>query len=132
MKRLGIDVGGTFTDCVVLTESGELRKFKSPTTPRNPEVGVLNSLEKASASFGRSIEDFLGEVEVLIHGTTLATNALLTGQGAKTGMITTRNFRDIVEIKRGIKDVRTSMYDIFVDPYKPLVPRELRLGVTEP
>lgn len=131
MKRLGIDVGGTFTDCVVLTESGELRKFKSPTTPRNPEVGVLNSLEKASGSFARSLGDFLGDVEVLIHGTTLATNALLTGQGAKTGMITTRNFRDIVEIKRGIKDVRTSMYDIFVDPYKPLVPRELRLGVTE-
>ena len=131
MIRLGIDVGGTFTDCVVLTESGELRKFKSPTTPRNPEVGVLNSLEKASASFGRALAEFLGDVEVLIHGTTLATNALLTGQGAKTGMITTRNFRDIVEIKRGIKDVRTSMYDIFIDPYKPLVSRELRLGVTE-
>ena len=131
MIRLGIDVGGTFTDCVVLTQSGELRKFKSPTTPRNPEVGVLNSLEKASASFGRALADFLGDVEVLIHGTTLATNALLTGQGVKTGMITTRNFRDIVEIKRGIKDVRTSMYDIFIDPYKPLVSRELRLGVTE-
>jgi N-methylhydantoinase A len=131
MKRLAIDVGGTFTDCVVLMETGELRTFKAPTTPKNPEVGVLDSLQKAAASFGRPLKDFLGDVEVLIHGTTLATNALLTGQGAKTGMITTRNFRDIVEIKRGIKDVRTSMYDIFVDPYKPLVPRELRLGVSE-
>ena len=131
MKRIGIDVGGTFTDCLVLMETGELREFKSPTTPKGPEVGVLNSLEKAAFSFNQSLNDFLGGVDVLIHGTTLATNALLTGRGAKTGMITTKNFRDIVEIKRGIKDVRTSMYDIFVDPYEPLVPRELRLGVAE-
>ena len=131
MMRLGIDVGGTFTDCVVLTQAGELRKFKSPTTPKSPELWVLNSVQKAADSFGRSLEQFLGGVEVLIHGTTLATNALLTGQGVKTGMITTKNFRDMVEIKRGIKDVRTSMYDIFVEPYKPLVSRELRLGVSE-
>jgi N-methylhydantoinase A len=131
MKRVGIDVGGTFTDCLVLMETGELREFKSPTTPIAPEVGVLNSLEKAAFSFNQSKNDFLGDVDVLIHGTTLATNALLMGRGAKTGMITTKNFRDAVEIKRGIKDVRTSMYDIFIDPYEPLVPRELRLGITE-
>ena len=76
MKRIGIDVGGTFTDCLVLMETGELREFKSPTTPKGPEVGVLNSLEKAAFSFNQSLKDFLGGVEVLIHGTTLATNEI--------------------------------------------------------
>ena len=132
MKRVCIDVGGTFTDCLVLTEAGDLRAFKSPTTPKAPAMGVLNSLEKAARFFNQTPKDFLGDVSVLVHGTTLATNALITGRGAaKTGMITTKNFRDLVEIRRGIKDERVSMYNLFIPPYEPLAPRYLRLGVEE-
>lgn len=131
MKRVSIDVGGTFTDCLVLEESGEIRAFKAPTTPQDPTQGLLNALEKAARSHGQSLKDFLGGVELIVHGTTLATNALLTGRGVKTGMITTKNFRDIIHIRRGYKNVRTSMYNVFVPPYEPLVPRNLRLGVEE-
>lgn len=132
MKRVCIDVGGTFTDCLVLTERGELKAFKSPTTPKAPATGVLKSLEKAARFFEQPLSAFLGDVAVLVHGTTLATNALITGRGAaKTGMITTKNFRDLVEIRRGIKDERVSMYNLFIPPYEPLAPRYLRLGVEE-
>ena len=75
--------------------------------------------------------EFLGQVELIIHGTTLATNTLINRNGARTGMITTGGFRDIIEIRRGFKNVRTSMYDVFVPPYEPLVPRHLRLEVEE-
>ncbi|MBI2361122.1 MAG: hydantoinase/oxoprolinase family protein, partial [Deltaproteobacteria bacterium] len=81
--------------------------------------------------YGKTPEEFLGEVDLIIHGTTLATNALLTGKGAKVGIVTTKNFRDVVELRRGFKNIRTSMYNIFVPPYKPLVPRYLRFGVEE-
>ncbi|MGD0024625.1 MAG: hydantoinase/oxoprolinase family protein, partial [Xanthobacteraceae bacterium] len=131
MKRVAIDVGGTFTDCLVLDESGTLRAFKAPTVPRDPSTGLLNALGKAAKAYDRSLAEFLGEVDTIIHGTTLATNALLTGRGVPVGMITTKNFRDIIEIRRGIKNVNTSMYNYFVPPYVPLVPRRLRLGVEE-
>src|SRR3989304_4323902 len=116
MKRVSIDVGGTFTDCLVLDEKGEFREFKATTTPADPSLGVVNSLEKAARYYGQSPSQFLGDVDVLIHGTTLATNTLLTGRGAKTGMITTKGFADIIEIRRGIKSVHVSLYNIFVPP----------------
>ncbi len=131
MFRITIDVGGTFTDCLVLDDSGSLLQFKSPTTPDDPSVGFLNALTKAATGYERSLESFLGEVDLLIHGTTLATNTLINRNGAKTGMITTRDFRDIIEIRRGFKNVRTSMYNVFVPPYKPLVPRRRRLEARE-
>ena len=131
MYRACIDVGGTFTDCLVLDEQGNLQGFKSPTTPQDPSVGFLSSLEKAARSHKKSLSSFLAEVDLLIHGTTLATNTLINESGAKTGMITTKDFRDILEIRRGFKNIRTSMYNVFVPPYKPLVPRHLRLEVEE-
>ena len=131
MFRTTIDVGGTFTDCLVLDETGGLHQFKAPTTPDDPSVGLLNALTKAAAGYDRSLEEFLGQVDLLIHGTTLATNTLINKNGAKTGMITTRDFRDIIEIRRGFKNVRTSMYNVFVPPYKPLAPRRLRLEARE-
>src|SRR5574341_953432 len=131
MYRICIDVGGTFTDCLVLDEQGNLREFKAPTTPDDPSVGFLHAMEKAARGYRRPLSDFLGDVHLLIHGTTLATNTLINESGARTGMITTKNFRDVIEIRRGFKNVRTSMYNVFVPPYKPLVPRYLRLGVEE-
>ncbi len=131
MKRVSIDVGGTFTDCLVLDEQGRLREFKSPTTPADPVIGVLDSLGKASSAFSQPLNSFLEQVEILIHGTTLAINTLLTGRGAKTGMITTKNFRDVIEMRRGLRDQDVSMFDVFVPPYEPLVQRRWRIGVPE-
>ncbi len=132
MYRITIDVGGTFTDCLVMDGEGTLRQFKSYTTPRDPSQGFLDALTKAATGYGHpSLGAFLGQVELIIHGTTLATNTLINRNGARTGMITTKGFRDIIEIRRGFKNVRTSMYDVFVPPYEPLVPRHLRLETTE-
>ena len=132
MYRVAIDVGGTFTDCLMLDErNGDLRQFKAPTTPADPSIGCINGLSKAAAAYGLSLPAFLGRVELLIHGTTLATNTLINEDGAKTGMITTKHFRDMLEIRRGYKNVRVSMYNVFIPPYKPLIPRRLRLEEEE-
>ena len=131
MYRICIDVGGTFTDCLVLDPSGALRQFKSPTTPSDASVGFLSALTKAAEGYDLELGAFLRQVELIIHGTTLATNTLINRNGARTGMVTTGGFRDIIEIRRGFKNVRTSMYDVFVPPYEPLVPRYLRLEAEE-
>ena len=119
MYRACIDVGGTFTDCLVLDSTGELRQFKSTTTPEDPSLGFLASLEKAARHYQQSLASFLAEVDLLIHGTTLATNTLINENGAKTGLITTKGFQDVIEIRRGYKNIRASMYNVFVPPYKP-------------
>ncbi|MBI3000116.1 MAG: hydantoinase/oxoprolinase family protein [Deltaproteobacteria bacterium] len=132
MKRLCIDTGGTFTDCLVLGESGALRQFKASTTPDAPERGLLDAVNKAARAYGLGLREFLGQVELLVLGTTLATNAVLTKRGARTGMITTKNFRDIIEIRRGIRGIENrNMYNQVLPPYKPLVPRYMRRGVEE-
>src|SRR5208283_1446581 len=86
---------------------------------------------KAAVHYGQTLDEFLGDVEQIIHGTTLGTNILITERGAKVGMITTKGFRDSIEMRRGIKNLRGSMFDVFIENYKPLVPRYLRLGVAE-
>ncbi|HXG39598.1 MAG TPA: hydantoinase/oxoprolinase family protein [Candidatus Limnocylindrales bacterium] len=131
MYRICIDVGGTFTDCLVLDPDGSLRQFKAATTPADPSVGFLAALTKAAESDGRDLPAFLADVDLIIHGTTLATNTLINRNGARTGLVTTEGFRDIIEIRRGFKNVRTSMYNVFVPPYEPLVPRYLRLEARE-
>lgn len=130
-KRVAIDVGGTFTDCLVLDEAGALHEFKAATTPADPAQGLLDALTKAAVAFDQELVAFLADIEILIHGTTLAINALLTGRGARTGMITTENFRDVIEMRRGLRDLDVSMFNVFVPPYKPLIPRRWRIGVPE-
>ncbi|MEE2767587.1 MAG: hydantoinase/oxoprolinase N-terminal domain-containing protein, partial [Actinomycetota bacterium] len=130
--RVAVDVGGTFTDCLVLEEStGEVLQFKAPTTPSDPSIGLMDALTKAATAYELTVEGFAAQIGLLIHGTTLATNTLIKKDGAKTGMVTTRDFADVIEIRRGYKNVRTSMYNVFVPPYEPLVPRRRRLEVTE-
>ena len=131
MKQLTIDVGGTFTDCLVLEESGQLQRFKASTTPEDPTLGFFAAVGKAAGHYGQTLEQFLGEVEQIVHGTTLGTNILITERGAKVGMITTKGFRDVVEMRRGIRNLHGSMFDMFIEPYQPLVPRRLVLGVGE-
>jgi len=126
------DVGGTFTDCLVLDDDGQVHAFKSPTTPADPTVGMTNVLQKAARHFRMELPEFMSNVRLLIaHGTTLSTNALLTGKIAKIGLLTTKGFRDTLEMRRGFKNIRTSRFNVFVPPYKPLVPRTLRLPVDE-
>jgi len=131
MKLLTIDVGGTFTDCLVLEESGQLQRFKASTTPEDPTRGFFAAVSKAAGHYKQTLGQFLGEVEQIVHGTTLGTNILITERGAKVGMITTKGFRDILEMRRGIRNLHGSMFDMFIEPYKPLVPRDLRFGVDE-
>ncbi len=132
MIKVMIDVGGTFTDCLVQAEGGAIHEFKSPTTPQDPTAGLTRVLEKAAAHFGLDLPRFMARVEILLaHGTTLSTNALLTGRVAKVGLLATKGFRDTIEIRRGYKNIRTSRFNVFVPPYKPLVPRYLRLPVEE-
>src|SRR5262249_20787577 len=121
--RLGVDIGGTFTD--VALEIGE-RRFtgKILTTPQAPEEGVLAALRSVAAEAG--VEP--GEVGVIIHGTTLATNALIERKGARTALLTTEGFRDVVEIRH---ENRFEQYDVNIDLPPPLVPRRLRLPVRE-
>jgi len=121
--RIGVDIGGTFTD--VALEIGE-RRFtgKILTTPHAPEEGVLAALRSVTAEAG--VEP--GEVGVIIHGTTLATNALIERKGARTALLTTDGFRDVVEIRH---ENRFEQYDVNIDLPPPLVPRRLRLPIRE-
>ena len=126
--RVGVDIGGTFTDCVVIDESGKINTFKESSTPEDQSIGLYNVINKAAQFFDLSLEDFLGSAEIFAHGTTVATNTLLTGTGAKTGLILTKGFRDTLEMRRAHKD---NIWDLFLQVPPPLVPRFLRVGVEE-
>ena len=121
--RIGADIGGTFTDVVLDAPSGR-RTAKVLTTPRAPEVGVFEALETVLDEAGVVPE----EVTVFVHGTTLATNALIERKGARTAFLTTRGFRDILEM--GFEK-RFEQYDVFMDKPDPLVPRPFRREVSE-
>ena len=125
--RVGIDVGGTFTDLVVADSEGRTAVFKVPSVPEDPGEGVVAGLRKAADSLNLHLLDFLGQVEFFLHGSTVATNTLLEGRGARVGLLTTRGFRDSLEARRGLRknpwDHRT--------PFPPvLVPRYLRRPVS--
>jgi N-methylhydantoinase A len=117
--RLGIDVGGTFTD-LVATVDGEVRTAKVPSTPADQSVAVMSAVHASGVG--------LREVAALAHGTTVATNALLERAGARTALVTTEGFRDVLEIAR---QNRPSLYDLTQDRPPPLVPRDLRFTVRE-
>ncbi len=126
--RMGVDTGGTFTDCVVIDENGAVHSFKELSTPKDPSIGLYNVIKKAAGFFGMELSDFLGELDFFAHGTTVATNTLLTGTGAVTGLILTKGFRDTIEMRRAHKD---NIWDLFLPVPPPLVPRFLRVGVDE-
>ncbi len=123
--RIGVDVGGTFTDiCVFEEESGTITIEKLPSTPKDSSEGIALGLSTILKKLGASGQD----VVYLAHGTTVSTNTLIQHTGALTGLITTRGFRDLLEIGR---QTRPDLYDPQVDKIKPLVPRRLRLEVNE-
>ena len=126
--RIGIDVGGTFTDLVAVDDDGRVTIAKSASTPRDPAVGVLEGLTKLARALGIERAALLADTERIVHGTTVATNALLERKGARVGLLTTEGHRDVIEMREGLKDDR---YNLRVPPPVPLVPRALRLGVRE-
>jgi N-methylhydantoinase A len=126
--RLGIDVGGTFTDAACLDPAGRLHALKVLTTYPDPATGVAEALDALAGRLGLDARHFIGAIDTIVHGTTVTTNALLTGGLARTGLVTTEGFRDSLELRKGY---RASMYDNRHVAPAPLVPRELRLGVDE-
>ncbi|MBK8763334.1 MAG: hydantoinase/oxoprolinase family protein [Burkholderiaceae bacterium] len=126
--RIGVDIGGTFTDLVVSGEGGRILAFKAPSTPADPTEGVLDALAGAARALGRDTAGLLRDCERLVHGSTIATNTLLERKGARVGLITTEGFRDSLEIRRGL---RADVWDHRAAFAAPLVARRLRRGVTE-
>src|SRR6478609_6060192 len=128
MFRIGVDVGGTYTDLVATDESGRTVFAKSPSTPADQSIGVMAGLEELARRLGVSRAAMLATTERLVHGTTVATNALLERKGAKVALLTTAGHRDVIEMREGLKPDR---YDLRSPPPEPLVPRERRFGVRE-
>lgn len=123
--KLGIDIGGTFTDFVILDEEkGWMEVGKCLTTPEDPSRAVLEGFTEILRRTRRPVE----EVFTAIHGTTLVTNTLIERKGAKTGLITTQGFRDVLEMGN---ELRYELYDLKMDRPTPLVPRHLRCGVSQ-
>ena len=122
---LGIDIGGTFTDIVAYDQAtGQIVKAKELTTPDDPSRGVIIGIRNLLGADEAGAEDF----SRMVHATTLFTNAIITREGAKTGMLTTAGFRDAVEIGR---ERKFELYDVFISKPEPLVPRNLRAEVPE-
>ena len=115
--RIGIDTGGTFTDFVLIRE-GRIKVFKELSTPQHPELAILSGLETAAAK----------KPSEIIHGSTVATNALLERKGARTALVTTAGFEDVLVIGR---QTRPELYDMLTSRPEPLIPKEWRIGLEE-
>jgi N-methylhydantoinase A len=123
--RLGCDIGGTFTDFVLLNdETGEIKINKCLTTPSDPSDAV----EQGIRELEQKVPDLTGKLDEVIHGTTLVINAIIERKGAPAGLITTKGFRDVLELGR---EIRYAPYDIFAEFPEPLIPRRRRLEVDE-
>ena len=123
--RVGIDIGGTFTDGILISESsGDVWVAKTLSTPSDPSQGFITALGRLLDASGVAPD----ELRHLFHATTVATNAIIEGKLGRTGLITTEGFRDILEIAR---QIRPSLYDLQFEKPRPLVPRRLCFGIRE-
>ena len=123
--RLGCDIGGTFTDFVLLNDrTGEIQINKCLTTPSDPSDAVEHGIRQLE----EVVPGFVEQLDEVIHGTTLVINSIIERKGAKTGLITTKGFRDVLELGR---EIRYAPYDIFAEFPKPLIPRRFRIEVDE-
>jgi N-methylhydantoinase A len=126
--KIGIDVGGTFTDFLLTSPDGTSSIYKVLSTPEDPSLGLLNGLSEMAGAHNVSLREFIKKVTTIVHGTTVTTNAVLTRKGAKTGLLTTKGMRDALEMRRGIRE---KQYDNRYTNVQPLVPRYLRYPVEE-
>ena len=123
--RLGIDIGGTFTDATLINElTGEIQVGKVSSTPSDPSLGFLEAVHRMLQKSKINPE----KVRYIVHGTTVATNSIIEGKIARTGFVTTDGFRDMLEIAR---QIRPTLYDLHFEKPRPLVPRYLCLGIPE-
>jgi N-methylhydantoinase A len=125
---LGIDVGGTFTDFLEIDDSGSVEIVKTASTPKRPADGVLAGLKKLAALHSSPLQQYLSRVKLIVHGTTITTNAIITRNFAKTGYLTTNGFRDILNSRRGIK---RNAFTAKEAPPEPIVPQHLVRTVEE-
>jgi N-methylhydantoinase A len=126
--RVGIDIGGTFTDFALLKDSQSILLHKNLSTPEDRSIGVMTGLKKLADLEGLDLREFLGRCASIVHGTTIADNTLIEMNGALTGLITTEGFRDEMEYRRGFKE---SIWDVRLPPPKAITPRRRRLTVPE-
>ena len=123
--RIAVDIGGTFTDLQIFdARRGVAEAWKTPTTPEDPSIGLMTGVKEAAARFGFALSD----VGLLLHGTTIATNAVLERKLARGVLLTTAGFEDVLEINR---HVRRDIYGLAPEPFPTLIPRDRRLGVVE-
>ena len=125
--RIGIDIGGTFTDFALLKEEG-VSLYKNLSTPQDRSIGVMSGIGKLAEMEGLSLDAFLGKCVAVVHGTTVADNTLIEMNGALTGLLTTEGFRDEIAIRRGFKE---DIWDVRLEPPPEIVPRRRRLAIAE-
>ena len=114
MYRIGIDVGGTFTDVVAIDQTGQVTLAKAPSTPQDQSIGVIDGLTRLAERLSLSLSDLLRQAERIVHGTTVVTNAIIEQKGAKTALITTAGFRDVLELRRvRIPELYNFLYFLF-------------------
>ena len=126
--RIGADVGGTFTDLLLMDDSGKWEVYKTPSVPADPAIGFRNGLQEMADQHGLPLSDFVRQIDLIVHGTTVTTNAVLTHSGATTALLTTRGFRDVLQMRRG---VREELYNNRYQAPEPIISRDLRFGVAE-
>jgi len=125
--RIGVDVGGTFTD-LVLVHDGALMLEKHPTTPSDQSEGVLGGIRQLAAREETTLDQLLARTDLIVHGTTTADNTMIEMSGAVTGLVTSEGHRDEIEIRRGYKE---NIWDPAFPPPAPISPRRQRYGVPE-
>ena len=126
--RVGIDVGGTFTDLICITPTGEVVLDKTPTTPQDQSQGVMTGLEQLADRFGLSLDDFARQLDLVVHGTTTADNTMIEETGAATGLLTTEGHRDEIEMRRGYKE---NIWDPAAPPPFAIARRRARIAIPE-
>ncbi|HYV59897.1 MAG TPA: hydantoinase/oxoprolinase family protein, partial [Acidimicrobiia bacterium] len=126
--RVGVDVGGTFTDLICVTPDGDVVLDKTPTTPDDQSVGVMNGLQELADRFARRRADFCGEIDILVHGTTTADNTMIEMNGAPTGLLVTEGHRDEIEMRRVHKE---EIWDPTYPAPPPIARRRARIPVAE-
>jgi N-methylhydantoinase A/oxoprolinase/acetone carboxylase beta subunit len=127
VRQIAVDVGGTFTDVFLLDDGGELIVHKVPSTPQDPSIATIEGMAGACEKAGLELSD----LDLVFHGTTVATNTVLQRSGARVGLLTTEGFRDVLHIARHKKPLNYSLYQELPWQRQPLVPRHLRLAVPE-
>src|ERR1700730_422959 len=128
MYRIGIDVGGTFTDLVAVDDSGRATLAKVPSTPEDPSIGVLAGLQLLADTLGTGLAVLLAQTARIGHGTTVAPNSRIEHRVSRLGLLTTEGHGDVIEMREGLKDDR---YNLRLPPPDQLVSRRLRFGVHE-